>query len=101
MEKRKLDSDRKLINVLIGIDPADWARRDNGELVYLNQAGQKFVLTPPEIEQLTDKKLVEKEKAQAKPATSPEQTDKSRSHHKKAEVKELTEEQAPYEANPD
>jgi hypothetical protein len=66
MEKRKLDSDAKLIFVLFGFEPLDWARRDNGDLVVINPAGQKFVYSPQEIDKLTEKKLAEK--GQAKPA---------------------------------
>jgi hypothetical protein len=101
MEKQKSESDRKLIANLTGVEPLDWCKRENGNLVYLNQAGQKFVLTPADIEMF--KKRIEELVPKAKAILEAEQ--KSRSHHKKVldsmpEVKELTEEQAPYDVEP-
>jgi len=49
MLKKKLDADKKLIKAFLGEDPIDWARYENGSLVYLNKAGQKFLLTNAEI----------------------------------------------------
>jgi cytochrome oxidase assembly protein ShyY1 len=100
MEKQKSESDRKLIANLTGVEPLDWCKRENGDLVYLNQAGQKFVLTPAEIDALMYKKQAQVEKA-------PEANQNPRSHHKKVldsmpEEKELTVEveQAPYDVEP-
>ena len=60
MENKILEADRKLINELFGFEPVHWSRRENGELVYLNAQGQKFVYTPEQIQKLIDKKLAEK-----------------------------------------
>ena len=60
MENKILETDRKLINTLFGLDPVHWSRRENGELVYLNAKGQKFVYTPEQIQKQIDKKLAEK-----------------------------------------
>lgn len=69
---KKLEADYKLIIALKGEEPAEWARRDNGDLVYLNQQYQKFVLTDQEIQRLTDKALLKKaEKIQPKKKTPP------------------------------
>lgn len=103
MEKQKSESDRKLIIALLqGLQPLDWSRRENGDLVFLNQSGQKFVMSPADIDAF--KKRVEKLVPKAKAILEEDQ--KSRSHHKKDDsdptpeeiepVKELTEEQAPY-----
>lgn len=100
MEKLKSESDLELIVFLLqGLQPLDWSRRENGDLVFLNQAGQKFVATPADIDDIKKRigKLVPKAKAVLEAEL------KSRSHHKKVldsmpEEKELTEEQAPYDA---
>ena len=95
MEKRKLESDKKLIGILFGVDPLDWSRRDNGYLVFLNQEGQKFVVSPEELKALQDKKLKEHDHLTAHDhkiidqeyeanSASPEQNQKPRSHHKKS-----------------
>ncbi len=68
IEKRKLESDKKLIQVLFATEPLDWARRDDGTLVFLYQDGRKMVVTPEDLALLTDKKLAEKEVAQRKTA---------------------------------
>ena len=108
MEIKKFDADFELINNLFGFEPLDCARRPNGDLVYLNPAGQKFVLSPAEIDILSQKRKIKKEKSVQ---------EEKRSHHKKSEPvdpykaemdylggegdpKELTEEQAPYVAEP-
>jgi hypothetical protein len=72
MEKRKLESDAKLIKALFGFEPLDWVRKDNGDLIYLNQAGQKYTLTPQEQDKLTNKVLAGKEKEQKKPTPIPD-----------------------------
>lgn len=71
IEKRKLESDKKLIQVLFATEPLDWARRDDGTLVFLYQDGRKMVVTPEDLALLTDKKLAEKEVAQRKTAAAP------------------------------
>lgn len=71
IEKRKLESDKKLIQVLFATEPLDWARRDDGTLVFLYQDGRKMVVTPEDLALLTDKKLAEKEAAQRKTAAAP------------------------------
>lgn len=86
MEKKKLEADKKLINVFTGEDPLDWFRYENGDLVYINQAGQKFTLTPEMINDLTDKKLEEKETAAKKP--KPAQTSDPETAAPSAEEKE-------------
>ena len=48
-EKKKLAADEKLIKKLFGITPLDWNRRPNGDLVFLNQKGQKFTYTDKQI----------------------------------------------------
>lgn len=50
MEKQKLEADRRLIKALTNFEPIDWTRRDNGDLVYLNEIGQKFILTDADIQ---------------------------------------------------
>ena len=126
MEKLKSESDLELIVFLLqGLQPLDWSRRENGDLVFLNQAGQKFVMTPADIDDFKKRigKLVPKAKAVLEAEL------KSRSHHRRVpqernaeipearnpqgssvegkkaldsmpepEEKELTEEQAPYDA---
>ena len=67
MEKRKLDADEKLIKVLFDLEPLDWLRKDNGDLVFLNSVGQKFSYSPEEINSLSNKVLASKEKPQTKP----------------------------------
>jgi hypothetical protein len=52
-DKRQLESDRKLIGVLFGIDPLDWCRRDDGTLVIIHPGGKKTVHTPEEIDHLS------------------------------------------------
>jgi len=68
IEKRKLESDKKLIELLFNTVPLDWARRDDGTLVFLYQDGRKMVVTPEDLAAMTDKKVAEKEAAQRKPA---------------------------------
>jgi len=46
------EADRRLIRALTDCEPLDWARRLNGDLVYLNQRGQKFILADAEIQKL-------------------------------------------------
>jgi hypothetical protein len=89
MEKRKLDSDKKLINVLFGVDPLDWSRRDDGTLVFLNQVGQKFVYSPEELAILQEKALQKKDifpvvEKRVLQQSGAEVENKPRSHHKKA-----------------
>ena len=57
MEKRKLEADAKLIKVLFDVDPQDWCRYDDGTLVFLNAAGQKFAYSAEALDILSDKKL--------------------------------------------
>jgi len=52
MEKQKLEADRRLIKALTDSEPLDWTRRPNGDLVYLNAQGQKFVLSDSEIQKI-------------------------------------------------
>ena len=66
----KLEADRRLIRALTNCEPLDWARRLNGDLVYLNERGQKFILADAEIQKLTDAAL-EKRKPAASPAKKP------------------------------
>jgi hypothetical protein len=56
-DKRTLESDRKLINVLFNFDPLDFARRDDGTLVIIHPDGKKTIHTPEEIAALSDKEL--------------------------------------------
>jgi hypothetical protein len=56
-DKRTLESDRKLINVLFNIEPLDFARRDDGTLVIIHPDGKKTIHTPEEIAALSDKEL--------------------------------------------
>ena len=51
-ESKKLEADKKLIQKLFGIEPLDWARLEDGTLVYLNQAGQKFFIPMDELDRL-------------------------------------------------
>jgi len=67
MEKQKLEADRSLIKALTDSEPLDWTRRPNGDLVYLNAQGQKFVLSDSEIQKLTDAALARK-KSEITPA---------------------------------
>jgi hypothetical protein len=67
MPNQKLEADRRLIKALTDCEPLDWTRRDNGDLVYLNEAGQKFILADAEIQKLTDAALARK-KAETAPA---------------------------------
>ena len=48
----KLEADRRLIRALTDCEPLDWTRRPNGDLVYLNERGQKFILADAEIQKL-------------------------------------------------
>jgi hypothetical protein len=88
MEKRQLKSDEELIKVLFDLEPMDWSRRDNGELVFLTFSGQKFVYSPEELSKLKDKTLAKRDQSQ--PAKNdhvvvlgpPEETIKPKSHHK-------------------
>jgi hypothetical protein len=48
----KLEADRRLIRALADCEPIDWTRRHNGDLVYLNEKGQKFILADAEIQKL-------------------------------------------------
>ena len=82
MEKLKTEADRKLIvDLLQGLEPLDWSRRENGDLVILNQAGQKFVLTPAEIDKLKHKKRIQD--LVPKSTAILEEKQRPRSHHKK------------------
>ena len=106
MENKILETDRKLINSLFGLDPVQWSRRENGELVYLNAQGQKFVYTPEKIQKLIDKKLEEKVQSvsQGRNAEIPivrlsqVNSVKGNRTHAKAKTKELIGEQAPNDA---
>lgn len=60
------EADRRLIRALTDCEPLDWTRRPNGDLVYLNERGQKFILADAEIQKLTDAALEKR-----KPAASP------------------------------
>ena len=57
MEKRKLEADAKLIKVLFDVDPQDWCRYDNGTLVFLNAAGQKFAYSTEALDILSKSKI--------------------------------------------
>ena len=48
-EKKKLEADARLITKLFDTVPLDWNRRPNGDLVFLNERGQKFVYSDAEI----------------------------------------------------
>lgn len=52
MPNQKMEADRRLIKALTDCEPLDWSRRLNGDLVYLNEAGQKFILQDSEIQKL-------------------------------------------------
>jgi hypothetical protein len=67
MEKRKLEADAKLILVLFGFNPLDWCRRDNGELVVINPIGQKFVYSPEQLNDLSEKALAKRDAEHQKP----------------------------------
>jgi hypothetical protein len=67
MPNQKLEADSRLIKALTDCEPLDWTRRNNGDLVYLNEAGQKFILADAEIQKLTDAALARK-KAETAPA---------------------------------
>jgi hypothetical protein len=93
MEKRKLESDHKLIKILFNVEPLDWNRRDTGELVFLDQDSRKFVYSPEQLSALQDKALVEKDHSipldriddlVPKAKAILEDNQKPRSHHKKA-----------------
>jgi hypothetical protein len=77
MEKRKLEADAKLILILFGFNPLDWCRRDTGELVVINPIGQKFVYSPEQLNDLSEKALAKKDsqhqkpKAESKPKAMP------------------------------
>ena len=58
---KKMDADEKLITALTGSKPLDLNRRENGDLVFLNQAGQKFIFTDQDIKSMTDKAIEKKE----------------------------------------
>jgi hypothetical protein len=75
MPNQKLEADRRLIKALTDCEPLDWTRRNNGDLVYLNEAGQKFILADAEIQKLTDAALARKrrtERVEAKAGLAPE-----------------------------
>jgi hypothetical protein len=74
MPNQKLEADRRLIKALTDCEPLDWTRRNNGDLVYLNEAGQKFILADAEIQKLTDAALARKrrtEPVEVKAETAP------------------------------
>lgn len=93
MEPLKIEADIKLLSGLLGYEPLNCARRPNGDLVYLNQAGQKFILTPAEIDKLIHKKRDDRSCLQEQGTEIPEtkhlqaaeseKIKKPRSHHKK------------------
>jgi hypothetical protein len=93
MESQKFDADLMLLSGLLGFEPLACARRPNGDLVYLNSAGQKFILTPAELEKLAHKIQRESGHSHGQGADAPvrprpedagrEVTLKPRSHHKK------------------
>ncbi len=68
---RGLEADKKLIQKLFSIEPLDWARREDGTLVYLNQACQKFVIPMAELERLINT-WHEKDKVLKKAGINPE-----------------------------
>jgi len=84
MEKRQLESDKKLIKVLFNLEPMDWSRRDNGELVFLTFSGQKFVYSPEELSELQDKALDKRDRSQ--PRSDPQE--------RSAEIREVKRPQA-------
>ena len=81
MDDQRLSADHKLLKELLGIEPLACTRRANGDLVYLNQAGQKFILTPAEVDALTHKKRILELVPRALEIL--EENQKPRSHHKK------------------
>lgn len=94
MDNQNKDDDLKLLRELLGFEPLACARRTNGDLVYLNPAGQKFIVTPDELARLEQKAREILRRAQEKIAETtdrprPESAEsassqKPRSHHKKA-----------------
>ena len=64
-DKNKSQADFKFIQKLFNVVPLDWIRRENGDLVFLNQAGQKFVYSEHELRSLTGSKLDEQDQAAA------------------------------------
>ena len=70
MANQKLEADRRLIKALTDCELLDWSRRPNGDLAYLNEVGQKFILQDAEIQKLTDAALAKK-KSEAAPAKKP------------------------------
>lgn len=48
----KSQADKRLLAAFLGEEPLDWSRRPNGDLVFLNRSGQKFVLTAPTLQRL-------------------------------------------------
>lgn len=53
-ERKKYEADKKLIQKLFGIEPLDWIRREDDTLVYITQAGHKFIIPPDELERLIE-----------------------------------------------
>lgn len=70
MPNQKLEADKKLIKALTDCEPLDWSRKPNGDLVYLNEVGQKFILQDAEIQKLTDAALARKRRAEPAEAKS-------------------------------
>ena len=70
-ESKKLEADKKLIQKLFSIEPLDWSRREDGTLVYLNQAGQKFIIPMAELDRLINA-WHEKNKVLKKAGLNPE-----------------------------
>ena len=79
-EKKKLAADGKLIQKLFDCVPLDWSRRGNGDLVFLNEAGQKFVYTDEEVMQ----KLRAHGSSQPRAAAKPKAKSKTKSKSKSA-----------------
>ena len=64
-EKNKSQADSKLIQKLFNVEPLDWIRRENGDLVFLNPIGQKFIYSDDELRSLAGSKLDQHDKAAA------------------------------------
>ena len=56
-EKNKSQADSKLIQKLFNVEPLDWIRRENGDLVFLNPIGQKFIYSDDELRSLAGSNL--------------------------------------------
>ena len=70
MHDDKSPADAKLIQKLFGFHPLDHCRRENGDLVFLNPQGQKFVYSERELRDLTARKVAGMDAGKA-PAAKP------------------------------